>query len=116
VDLVASMPAGRKFARGELKYLLKRAAGDLVPLRVLQRRDKMGFPVPLHRWVRGTSRDFVHDLLLSGRARHRGIFDHTQVEHLLATEPPFSRRVWGLLNLELWHRHFIDHPSTPVLS
>jgi len=116
VDLVASMPAGRKFARGELKYLLKRAAGDLIPTRVLDRRDKMGFPVPMHLWVRGASRDFVHDLLLSQRARQRGLFDTASVAALLETEPPFSRRVWGLLNLELWHRLFIDHPSSSPLS
>ncbi len=116
VDLVASMPARRKFAGGQLKHLLKRAAGDVIPARVLARKDKMGFPVPLHRWVRGTSRDFLHDLLLSSRSRQRGIFDPGQVEATLASEPPFSRRIWGLLNLELWHRIFIDHPSTSPLS
>jgi asparagine synthase (glutamine-hydrolysing) len=113
VDLVASLPARRKFAGGELKFLLKRAAGDVVPPRILARKDKMGFPVPLHRWVRGRSREFVHDMLLSPRARQRGLFDPCQVERLLATEPPFSRRVWGLLNLELWHRQFIDRPPSP---
>lgn len=116
VDLVASLPARRKFAGGELKYLLKRAAGDVVPERILQRKDKMGFPVPLHRWVQGASRDFVHDLLLSERARTRGLFDATQVERLLSIETPFSRRVWGLLNIELWHRVFLDSPSISPLS
>lgn len=116
VDLVASMPASSKFARGELKYLLKRAAGDSIPRRILERKDKMGFPVPMHRWVKGASRDFVHDLLLSRRAQQRGMFDPAQVITLLETEPPFSRRVWGLLNIELWHRLFIDHPSASPLS
>ncbi|MBK8251003.1 MAG: asparagine synthase (glutamine-hydrolyzing) [Gemmatimonadetes bacterium] len=111
VDLVASMPARRKFARGELKYLLKRAVGNVVPASVLDRKDKMGFPVPLHRWVSGASRDFVRETLLSERARHRGLFDPVRVEALLDAPTPFSRSVWGLLNLELWHRQCIDSPT-----
>jgi asparagine synthase (glutamine-hydrolysing) len=95
-----------------LKHLLKRAAGDLVPRRILGRKEKMGFPVPLHKWIRGQSREFVHDVLLSSAARQRGIFDPQAVEAQLEIEPPFSRRLWGMLNLELWYRRFIDAPVT----
>jgi len=107
-DLVASMPPGMKFRGGELKYILKRAAADLVPRSIAERKDKMGFPVPLHMWAKGSSRDFFADVLLSQTARDRGIFDAAEVEKLMSYESAFSRRLWGLLNLELWHRQFID--------
>ncbi len=108
-DLVASMPPGMKFRGGELKYILKRAAGALLPASIAERKDKMGFPVPLHLWAKGRSRDFFADVLLSPTARARGIFDAAEVEKLMAYESAFSRRLWGLLNLELWHRQFIDN-------
>ncbi len=107
-DLVASMPPALKFKGGELKHILKRAIGDLVPRPVLERKDKMGFPVPLHLWARGASRDFFADILLSRRCRERGLFDITEVEKQMQHEAAFSRRLWGLLNLELWYRTFID--------
>jgi asparagine synthase (glutamine-hydrolysing) len=107
-DLVASMPPVMKFQGGELKHLLKRAVGSHLPVAVLERRDKMGFPVPLHLWARGRSRDFFADHLLSARARERGIFDLPEVEKQMRHEAAFSRRLWGLLNLELWFRTFID--------
>ncbi len=107
-DLVASMPPGLKFRGGELKHILKRVIGDLVPRPVLERKDKMGFPVPLHLWARGASRDFFADILLSRRCRERGLFDVAGVEKQMQHEAAFSRRLWGLLNLELWHRTFID--------
>jgi len=107
-DLVASMPPRMKFRGGELKYLLKRAVGDLLPAPVLDRKDKMGFPVPLHLWARGAARDFFGDVLLSRRAAERGIFDLPEVEKLMKHEHAFGRRLWGLLNLELWYRTFID--------
>ena len=30
------------------------------------------------------------------------------VEHLLKTEQPFGRQLWGMLSLELWFRAFVD--------
>ncbi len=107
-DLVASMPPGMKFRGGEPKHVLKRAIGDLLPRAILERKDKMGFPVPLHLWARGQARAFFADVLLSRRCRERGVFDVAEVEKLMAYEPAFGRRLWGLLNLELWYRTFID--------
>ena len=111
VELAATMPARLKFEGGQLKYLLKRAAGDLVPPSILMRKDKMGFPVPLQRWFRGDSREFVLDILQSDRARKRGIFDPDAIESHLDIEAPFSRQIWGMLNLELWFQRFIDQPT-----
>jgi asparagine synthase (glutamine-hydrolysing) len=107
-DLVASMPPGMKFKGGELKHILKRAIRGLLPESVMERKDKMGFPVPLHLWARGRSREFFTDILLSQRCRERGLFDLGQVEKLLSSEAAFGRQLWGLLNLELWYRTFID--------
>ena len=81
---------------------------DLLPNAVLKRKDKMGFPVPLAEWSRGPLRDFVADHLLSDRARQRGIYQMEAVETLVDGERPFGRQIWGLLNVELWHRTFID--------
>lgn len=108
VDLVTSMPAPLKFKGAEMKYALKRAIGDILPPRILHRKEKMGFPVPLHLWARRRAREFMSDILLSNACRSRRIFDAEAVEKLLSGERPFGRRIWGLLNLELWYRQFID--------
>jgi asparagine synthase (glutamine-hydrolysing) len=91
-----------------MKYILKRAVENLLPTRIRERKDKMGFPVPLHLWARGKARTFFQDVLLSPTCRNRGIFDPVEVEKLMDTEAAFSRRLWGLLNLELWYRQFMD--------
>jgi asparagine synthase (glutamine-hydrolysing) len=108
VDLVTSMPAPMKFRGAEMKYALKKAIGDILPPRILNRKDKMGFPMPLHLWARGRANAFLRETLLSKECRSRGLFNATAVENLLGQEQPFGRRIWGLLNLELWHRQFID--------
>jgi asparagine synthase (glutamine-hydrolysing) len=108
VELVAAMPPRMKFRGGEMKYILKRAVRDIVPPAVLARKDKMGFPVPLHLWARNGIRQFFRDVLLSKPCRERGLFDTAALEPLIEREDAFGRTLWGLLNIELWFRTYID--------
>jgi len=109
VELMASMPPAMKFKGAEMKYILKKAVRDLVPAKILDRKDKMGFPVPLHIWVKGKAKNFIKDILLSEASRNRGIFNVDKVEKLIQSERPFGRQLWGMLCLELWFQQFIDN-------
>jgi asparagine synthase (glutamine-hydrolysing) len=107
VDLVTRMPPALKFGAGRTKHLLRAHAEGLLPDSVVNRRDKMGFPVPLSAWMAGGPvREFVRDLVLSTASRQRGIFRPEGLEKLVAKEAPFGRQLWGVLCLELWHRAF----------
>lgn len=117
-EMAASVPPSLKYAGGRSKHILREAAAGIVPDLVLQRTDKMGFPVPLRPWAaRGPVREFVHDILLGPTARGRGLFDVGVVEaHLAASTLP-ERDLWGLLCLELWMRAFIDGGyTTPAVD
>jgi asparagine synthase (glutamine-hydrolysing) len=109
VDLISRMPAGMKFKGGEMKYLLKRTIREMMPEKILNRRDKMGFPVPLHLWSKNKAKPFILDVLLSKKARERSIMNTKYIEKLVSSEKPFSRGLWGLLSLELWYNQFIDN-------
>jgi len=108
VDLIAQMPPAMKFKGGEMKYTLKKAVGDYLPKSILQRKDKMGFPVPLHLWAKNEGRDFICDILLSQKSRERRIFNIEKVEKIIVNERAFGRQLWGMLCLELWFNTFID--------
>lgn len=109
VDLISRMPAGMKFKGGEMKYLLKRTVKDVIPEKIMNRKDKMGFPVPLHIWSKNKAKDFIMDTLLSQNAKDRNIINTKYVEKLIKSEQPFSRGLWGFLSLELWYNQFIDN-------
>jgi asparagine synthase (glutamine-hydrolysing) len=109
VDLVTSMPPRIKFSGGRAKHALREAVGARIPKAIAERQDKMGFPVPLREWMQaGPVRDFVCDVVLSKRARERGLFDHAMVERLVNREQTFGRQLWGVLCAELWHNVYID--------
>lgn len=109
VDLISTMPAGMKFKGAEMKYLLKKTVKNIVPEKIMKRKDKMGFPVPLHLWSKNKSRDFIMDTLLSQKAKERNIINTQNVEKMINAEQPFSRGLWGILSLELWYNQFIDN-------
>ncbi len=108
VDLISCMPAGMKFKGGEMKYLLKRTIKDMMPEKIMNRKEKMGFPVPLHLWAKNLAKDFILDTMSSQNARGRNIINSKYVENLITAERPFGRGLWGLLCLELWFQQFID--------
>src|SRR5690606_19512593 len=75
VDLVSTMPAGVKFKGGEMKYLLKKTIKNIMPAEIMNRKDKMGFPVPLHIWSKNKAKDFILDTLLSKKAKERDMIN-----------------------------------------
>lgn len=112
VEYVAAMPARYKLRGWQTKAVLKAAVRDLVPAEILNRR-KMGFPVPLGRWLRGAFSGLLDELLLSPRALDRGLFDPGYVRQLVAQHRDgawdHSDRLWLLMNLEIWQRIFLEN-------
>ena len=109
VDLVTTMPPPLKFQGGRTKHILKKAIRNLLPREVLNRKDKMGFPVPLIQWMQGgVVRDFAGDILLSTRSLQRGIFKPEALQNMMASQGVGGRQLWGALSLELWHQRFLD--------
>ncbi|MEW5758324.1 MAG: asparagine synthase (glutamine-hydrolyzing) [Candidatus Omnitrophota bacterium] len=112
VEFANTLPPALKFHGGRLKHILREAMKNVLPSLILDRRDKMGFPVPLKEWLKkGPVCDFVRSIILSDSARKRGLFNVKEVEKLLEKEGNYVRQIWGILCLELWHQIFIDKNS-----
>lgn len=112
VEFAATLPADVKFKDGQLKHSLKEALRDRLPAEIVDRRDKMGFPVPLAEWINGELRDFVLDCFSSESARSRPyLADDFDVRELVDRERAFSRNLWGLFSLELWQQAYHDRAS-----
>jgi asparagine synthase (glutamine-hydrolysing) len=109
VELAACMPPKIKFEGGRSKHIFRKVVSKYLPAEVVNRKDKMGFPVPLSEWVRKSPvKEFVNDTLLGRDARRRGWYDVKKVEPILQSERAFGRNIWGLLCLELWAQAFLD--------
>jgi asparagine synthase (glutamine-hydrolysing) len=117
MEWAAGIPASQKIAGGETKAILKSAMEPFLPQEILY-RPKMGFGVPVDRWLRSELKEFAYDILLSDSARSRQLIRPEYVENLLDEHCEGARlhhtRLWGLLMLELWYRMWIDSASAPL--
>jgi asparagine synthase (glutamine-hydrolysing) len=118
VEHAMAMPARFKLRGWETKAVLREALRDLVPRPILKRR-KMGFPVPIGRWLRGPLWDDLGEFVLGPQTLERGLFDPAGIRRLV-TEHQEGRndhgdRLWLLINLELWHRVVLEAQDPDTL-
>ena len=113
VEYSATIPFNLKLKGSTTKYILKEAARGLLPDHIIERK-KHGFGVPLGAWLRKDIQP-VRDILLSQKARERGLLNMGVVERLINEHADgrrdHNRQLWTLLTLESWQKQFID-PAT----
>jgi asparagine synthase (glutamine-hydrolysing) len=101
------------------KWVLKSAVKDLLPAEIVYRK-KMGFPTPWRGWLEGSHLEDIEKLLMEPRSIGRGLFKTEGVRGLFGEHRQrlhdHGERIWRLLNLELWHRIFIDGESTATTT
>jgi len=118
VEFAAALPDEWKLSGWTTKRVLREAMKGLLPASILK-RPKMGFPVPFSRWTRGPWNGVAREVLLDRRSRERGLIDPDAVDRLLqqhaGARADGGDRIWALLNLELWHRTFIDKEGVQTL-
>lgn len=120
VEWAMRLPPHLKLKGLNTKVVLREAMRQRLPAPILSRK-KMGFPVPVGAWLRGPWRHLLDTYLLDGRSRERGLFRPEAVRALVARhdagEGGHEQRLWMLLNIELWHRIFVDQdPAALVLA
>ncbi len=117
MEFAARLPAELKTPRNELKGLLKSSVRDWLPKELLN-RPKQGFGVPLARWFREDLKDLPGSILLSERARARGLFNEkgvrTMIEQHHRGHADLSHRLWTLMAFETWAQTFLDPPVAPT--
>ena len=110
LEFAARLPRNQKVRGLTMKYLAKRALRGHVPDEILSRR-KAGFPVPYEDWLRRRLRKWVSEILLDRKTLSRGYFKRSAIEELVKRNldgPEYSKEIFSLVVLELWHRAFVD--------
>jgi asparagine synthase (glutamine-hydrolysing) len=99
------LPLHLKVRAGKGKWLLRRLLHRYVPARLVE-RPKMGFAVPLDRWLRTELRDWGENLLAEARLRHEGYFDAVRVRALwsdhLSGRHDRQFQLWNILMFQAW--------------
>lgn len=114
IELACSMPLSMKIREGRGKWLPRQVLHRYVPRELID-RPKMGFGIPVDRWLRGPLRDWAEDLLKPDRIEEGGLLRAQPIrrafeEHL---EGRGSRHVelWTVLMFQAWRDALKETPS-----
>ena len=108
-EFVSTLPDDQRVRGMTGKRILREAARELIPGRILT-RPKVGFRVPVNQWFRREMRDFLTDHLQGSSSLTRCYYDGAALDRVLAEHvggrQNREKLLWALLNLEIWHRQY----------
>jgi asparagine synthase (glutamine-hydrolysing) len=113
VEKVLATSEDLKIKGGMTKYLLREAMKGILPEKIRNRRDKIGFDTPQDEWFRSPAwQTIIFGILNSDSFRNRSLINTEkalkQYQDHLSGKCNVSQEIWKWVNLELWFRKFID--------
>ncbi len=110
VEFAARLPMAFKVRGGETKSLLRKVLYPLVP-RPLLDRPKMGFGIPLSRWLRRELRPLLDEYLGAERVGREGFLRPEGVRRIVSEHLSGRRdhqyRLWALLVFGMWRERYL---------
>ncbi|PBC50280.1 asparagine synthase (glutamine-hydrolyzing) [Rhodococcus sp. ACPA1] len=116
--VASQVPLDQKITKSTTKYALRQALEGIVPGHVLH-RAKLGFPVPLRHWLRGTELfDWAHEQIAASGTDH--LLDKAAIAKMLNDHrdsvSDHSRRLWTVLIFMVWHGIFVENRIVPEIA
>ncbi|HEY1142544.1 MAG TPA: asparagine synthase (glutamine-hydrolyzing) [Sphingomicrobium sp.] len=100
-----ALPMSAKMDDRAGKLILRQLLGQYLPGDLTSRR-KMGFAVPMTRWLKGPLRPWAEDLLSEARLTRQAILDKDAVRSLwrdfLGGRARHDRILWNILSFQSW--------------
>ena len=114
MELSYRIPHQYKYANGDKKHILKDIAYDYIPKDLLD-RPKVGFGVPLDKWLRGPLKEQLLDYSSYDYLQKQGIFDADYTSDMIqsyiktgdagpATGANYSKLAWSFFVFQQWYQ------------
>ena len=87
------------------KWILREVLYRHVPKKLIE-RPKMGFAIPMNKWLRGPLKDWAENLLNEKRLKQEGYFNYNPIrkkwsEHL-SGKHNWEHILWNVLMFQSW--------------
>ncbi|MBU6430888.1 MAG: asparagine synthase (glutamine-hydrolyzing) [Patescibacteria group bacterium] len=108
-EFASKLPDRLKFRKRITKYLLRESVKGIVP-ESTRNRKKLGFPIPLRRWLTKERNDIYNRIISNPYIRKN--MDAGEIEKLIKDhidgKKDNSRKIYLLLILAIWHEIFFE--------
>lgn len=119
-EKVLRIPVNILLENGRNKAILKRIAGRLLPIDMVE-RPKIGFRVPIVGWMRNKNGmyqllDWLYDDCAVSRGIWRADVARRFVQMYVNGYEEYFEILWSMLSFEIWARLWLDGASVDVLT
>ncbi|MFR9707812.1 asparagine synthase-related protein [Paenibacillus sp. MB22_1] len=108
-NIARKIPVNYRISKDTTKFVLRRAMDGLVPDHVLN-RPKLGFPVPLRKWLMTSIGDHMLEQIIGSGVEEW--FKLSQVKEMLDRHRKglgdYSRKLWTIYIFSLWKSLYIQ--------
>jgi asparagine synthase (glutamine-hydrolysing) len=105
------LPLSMKIRQGQSKWILRQVLYKYVPKELIE-RPKMGFGMPIDRWLRNEMKAWADKLLSSQYIEKTGYFNPDAVKKMweqhLSGKRNFSHQIWNILMFQLWFNRWME--------
>lgn len=113
VEKTLALPNNLIINKGRTKYILRKSMQGIIPEKIVNRYDKMGFQTPQNRWFKeGGMKSLIKEIISSKSFSNRNIFSASKTKNYINkyndNKGGDVREIWKMVNLELWFRNYID--------
>ncbi len=111
-DFVASLPNKYRINGRSRKWILRECMKNILPHNILS-RSKVGFRVPINEWFKSSMKEYLYDHLISSTSQTKQYYQTDYLKKILHQHTSgrhnHEKLLWALLNLEIWHREYVDN-------
>ena len=111
IEWAATLPDNFKYNKGAKKYILREIAHQYIPEQLLN-RPKMGFAIPIAKWLANDLRPFVDNYINEERITKQGLFNWQYVSKLknnfLSGKKELDVKIWYLLMFQMWYEKWME--------
>jgi asparagine synthase (glutamine-hydrolysing) len=109
VEFLLSLPANYKISEGTTKRILRESMNGVLPEKIRNRMDKVGFVTPEEIWLKESSTDEFRKLLNRSVQTSRGILNINAIkklENIVAGKESFDYAIWRMICFGRWMEGF----------
>lgn len=111
IEWAAQLPDDFKYHHGIKKYILREITHQYIPKELLN-RPKMGFAIPIAKWLTNELRPFLETYINEERIKKQELFNWKFVSKLksdfLNGKKEFDVKIWYLLMFQMWYEKWME--------
>tara|TARA_B110001450_G_scaffold160509_1_gene149674 strand:- start:1129 stop:3036 length:1908 start_codon:yes stop_codon:yes gene_type:complete len=112
LEFAAQLPDEYKYQNGLKKRILREITHDYIPKELLD-RPKVGFAIPIAKWLKNELRDHVEEYLNEDRIEKQGIFNWSFIGKLkldfFGGRKEYDTKLWYFLMFQMWHERWMEN-------